>query len=161
MPYHSKQSCWVCYTTCSWNLNASEVVLNVQWVVQMEQFMLVLLMVSPGILYCTSYMHYATWSSSTRVCFCTTTEARQRVQQSFDSAFSAHTVGVLWNSSYVSRLNYSYPQLSIFKKTFLLRVLLHRPCTFWWWLLGTISRKPSQILERSQQLSKDQHYSSP
>ena len=42
-----------------------------------------------------------------------------------------------------------------------LRVLCHRPHTFWGWLLGIISRKPSQILERNQQLSKDQHYSSP
>ena len=38
----------------------------------------------------------------------------------------------------------------------------HNPPThFGGWLLGIISRKPSQILERNQQLSKDQHYSSP
>ena len=44
-----------------------------------------------------------------------------------------------------------------------LRVLCHRRRTFWEWLLGIVSRKPSQIhvLERNQQLSKDQLYSSP
>ena len=35
------------------------------------------------------------------------------------------------------------------------------PTHFLGWLLGIISRKPSQIHERNQQLSKDQHYSSP
>ena len=50
-------------------------------------------------------MHYATCSSSTRVCLCATTQARQHMQQSSDSAFCVHRVCVLWNSSYASVCN--------------------------------------------------------
>ena len=59
--YHSKRSCWECYTTCSWNFNSSKEVFYIQRAVQTEQFTLVL--IKWALEYCikvchTFYMYY-------------------------------------------------------------------------------------------------------
>ena len=90
--------------------------------IQIKQLLLVLL-IRWALKYCitvchtsiciTSYVHYATCSSSTRVCLCATTQARQHMQQSSDCAFSVHRVCVLWNSSYASVCNTYIAQYSL------------------------------------------------
>ena len=51
VPYRSKNSYYVYYTTRSWNLNTSKVVFYVQQIVKTEQFVHVLFKTSPGILH--------------------------------------------------------------------------------------------------------------
>ena len=55
VPYCLKKHCWVCYSTCLWNFNTSEVFFYIQCVVQMEQFVLVLF--RPALKYCIAVFH--------------------------------------------------------------------------------------------------------
>ena len=90
VPYCSKNSCYVYYTTWSWNLNASKVVFYVQRVVQTEHFVRVIFKAGPGILHY-GMPHLKSYAIMHLLLL--------HVQQSSESAFCAHRVCVLWNSS--------------------------------------------------------------